>query len=284
MLGWKVGPTVASDTPGGCKGAGVKSPERLLNILGLFSVDRFEWSVEAAARELALSNSSAYAYFKNLVDAGFLTPSRKGRYVIGPAIIEYDRLARISDPLIRAAQAPLNQLVSGPLPAVALLCRLYRMTVMCVEHAASPAARFAVGYERGRPMPLFRGAASKIILAHIPRRKLRRYFDEFAREVAFVGLGDDWGSFKARLREIRNADVYVTMGEVDPGRVGLAAPIFSSEGEIIASVGFVLRDVDFAAHSDVAAELKRNVAATAAMITATLPSLSILNGRAIEDS
>jgi DNA-binding IclR family transcriptional regulator len=126
-------------------------------------------------------------------------------------------------------------------------------------------------------MPLFRGAASKVILAHIPRRKLRRYFDEFAPEVSAIGLGDDWEGFKARLREIRNADVYVTRGEVDPGRVGLAAPIFSSEGEIIASIGLVVRDVDFAANGEVASGLRKGVGAAAQTITATLRSLTTLD-------
>ena len=45
-----------------------------------------------------------------------------------------------------------------------MLCRLYRNQVMCVHQETTPVPPdFAIGYERGRPLPLYRGAASKII-------------------------------------------------------------------------------------------------------------------------
>ena len=91
-------------------------------------------------------------------------------------------------------------------------------------------------------MPLFRGAASKAILAHIERRRLRRYFDEFASDIAKAGLGQTWTEFKACLRRIRATNISITMGELDVGCVGISAPIFSSDGEILGSLSLVVSE------------------------------------------
>ena len=219
----------------------MKTADRVLGILRLFTVDRSEWTVDEAAQELGLSQSTAYEYVRSLVDSGLLIGSKTGRYVIGPAIIEFDRLTRIRDPFIFAARPVLERMTADlPPDTVGLLCRAYRLTVMCVDQFGRAPAESPVSYERGRPMPLFRGSASKIILAHMPRRKLRRYFDQFAAEVADAGMGGDWESFRATLRRLRAAGVCLTEGELDVGRVGVSAPVFSSEGDILGSIGVVL--------------------------------------------
>ena len=112
-------------------------------------------------KELGFSASTAHDYFRSLVLSGLLVAAKAGRYVIGPAIIEYDRLTRTCDPLIESAQPVMQKLTSTlNFPCVSLLCRLYRLTVMCVDQHAAPSTGFVVSYERGRPMSLFRDAAS----------------------------------------------------------------------------------------------------------------------------
>ena len=154
------------------------------------------------------------------MDAGLLVNFAAGRYVIGPAIIEFDRQTRHFDPLIRSAAASLTKLVqTAPVPSVGLLCRIYRLTVICVDQAASPQWQsLAVSYERGRPMPLLRGAASLVIAAHLPTRTLKPYFDNHA------GPADDWDRFRANFRLIRKQGFAVTTGELDAGLTGISAP------------------------------------------------------------
>jgi DNA-binding IclR family transcriptional regulator len=249
----------------------LKTANRVLAVLRLFSIERPDWTVEAAAQELGLSQSTAYEYFKSLVDSGLVVASKPGRYVIGPAIIEYDRLTRSCDPLIANAQPILKELVrSSPIPAVGLLCRLYRLTVMCVDQYTNTTIDFAVSYERGRPMPLFRGAASKVILAHMERRKLRRYFDEFAAEVAEAGMGESWRPFRAALRRIRTAETIVTKGELDAGRVGVSAPVFGPGDEVLGSIGLVLSESDLTEHEGLLAQLELKVRLAGRELSAVL--------------
>lgn len=221
----------------------MKTNRRLLQVLQLFTIDTPEWSIDAAGRKLGLSQSTAYDYFRDLVDAGLLVKSRTGYYIIGPAVIVYDRLTRDCDPIISLAQPLMKSLTeSSGVECVTLLCRLYRMTVLCVAQETIGKTDFAVSYERGRPMPLFRGAASKIILAHVERRKLRRYYDEFAGDIFKAELGRTWTEFKTSLRRIRAANICTTAGELDEGLVGISAPIFSAQGEILGSISLVVSE------------------------------------------
>lgn len=214
--------------------------DRALGILRLFAGEQSEWTVEAAARELGLSQSTAYQYFRSLVDGGLLSTYKTGIYVVGPAIIELDRQTRLRDPLILASHDEMDAL-AGTLSDeddVVLLCRLYKLTVMCIDQRAPAAPRQQVSYERGRPMPLEKGAASKAILAHLPPRVLRRYYDSSYPR----GINPTWAEFRQPLRSIRRAGVCITHGELDPGRVGLSAPVFGPDQEVIGSIGLVLSE------------------------------------------
>lgn len=217
--------------------------DRALAVLRLFAGEQSEWTVEAAARELGLAQSTAYQYFRSLVDGGLLSTYRPGRYVVGPAVIELDRQTRTRDPLILAAGAEMDRLrvsLAGD-DDVVLLCRLYKLTVMCVDQRAPEAPKQTVSYERGRPMPLDRGAASKAILAHLPPRVLRRYYDQTHAN----GEEGDWAEFRRPLRSIRRTGLCITHGELDPGRVGVSSPIFGAEGDVVGSIGLVLSEAAF---------------------------------------
>jgi len=211
-----------------------------LSVLGLFTIERPQWSVEEAAHELGLAVSTAYRYVRSLSEAGILTSYTNGRYVLGPAIIEYDRQLRLRDPLISVA-TPIMQRLAPLLPSncLLLLCRLYHQHVMCIHQEYAQAPNFGVSYERGRLMPLSRGAASKVILAHLPMRVLRAFHARHAGELS-ERLGADWRAVRAALRNIRADGVHVTQSELDPGMMGIAAPLFAPEGAVIGSISIVL--------------------------------------------
>lgn len=218
----------------------MSTSDRLLSVLGLFTIERPQWAVEEAAHELGLAVSTAYRYFRTLSAAGIVTSYSHGRYVLGPAIIQYDRQLRLRDPLIGAA-TPIMRRLAPLLPShcVLLLCRLYHEHVMCIHQEYVELPSFGVSYERGRLMPLSRGAASKVILAHLPLRFLRNFHARHADELR-EKLGADWGTVRAALRNIRAAGVHVTQSELDAGMMGIAAPLFAPEAAVIGSVSIVI--------------------------------------------
>jgi len=221
----------------------VNTVDRTLSILELFTVERPTWAVEEAAKCLGVSTSTAYRYFRSLRKAGLLDSITSSAYVLGPAIIEYDRQVQMLDPTVRLARPVMERLVAQTENAgVALLCRVYRKCVMCVHQEAPTASNIVSSFERGRLMPLFRGAASKIIFVYLPTRSIRWFFTNNPGEIANAGLGADWDAVKSNLRRIRKQGACVTRGEVDRGRVGIAAPIFAANRSVLGSVSMVLSE------------------------------------------
>jgi len=215
----------------------MSTSDRLLAILGLFTVERPDWSVEEAGVTLGLASSTAYRYFQSLNRSGLLTSFGVGRYVLGPTIIRYDWQLRLTDPMISACRFEMDRIAkmaSGEI--VAFLCRLYDDQVMCVHQASVNDPHFALGYERGRPMPLFRGSASKVILANIPARHLRALYRNHATNFADAGLGLDWSEVRANVRKLRSDGYCITNEEVDRGMRGISVPLPSIGNGILGSL------------------------------------------------
>lgn len=218
----------------------MRTSDKVLSILTLFSAERPEWTVEAASSELNLTQTTAYDHFRSLVKAELITSTGQGKYGLGPAVVELDRMVRQTDPLLVYGESMLEELAYlAPANVVTLLCRLYQMKVMCVGQRGQGIPGHSISYERGRLMPLLRGAASKIILANVERRRLRRYYDENAEAISQNMLGQTWDEFRNCLRTIRQQGVLITRGELDEGLVGVSAPVFTAGGEIMGSISFV---------------------------------------------
>lgn len=217
--------------------------DKLLAVFGLFTPEAPEWTVEAAAERLGLGMSTAYRFFRSLSDAGLISTFSAGRYVLGPAIVQLDRQIRLQDPLMRVAQPVMRRVAEElEIPGVMLLCRLFRRQVMCIHQEAFDRPPSTVSYERGRPMPLHRGAVSKIILAHMPARQVRALYEAHAADMEAAGYGPDWDAVKASLRRLRATRVCMSFGELDPGMTGFGTALRNPAGAVDASLGFVLPD------------------------------------------
>jgi DNA-binding IclR family transcriptional regulator len=247
----------------------MSTSDKVLMILSLFSMERSEWTVEQAAQAIGQPVSTTYRHFAVLAKAGLIDSFRGGRYVLGPAAIQLDWLIRKTDPLLRAAR-PAMKFLSGAIngPAVVLLCRLYRDQVMCIDQDIAGNPTFAPSYQRGRPMPLARGAASKIILATLSDRAKKSLQARHGDEFAAAGLGASWAELRASLAAIRDAGYAVTRGEIDKGVVGIAAPILVADDTPIGCVAYVISSEK--ANQNSVEQLARMLKSAAAQITATL--------------
>lgn len=217
---------------------------RMLSVLDTFSEDAPIWTVDNIAAALGYTRATAYRYVGGLCDAGLLTRVAQGTYALGPRIIELDRQIQRCDPLLTVAGPVIESLLHPNRGQVVLLCSLFRETVLCVHQAGHDKA-LALSYARGRPMPLFRGATSKVILACLPERRLTRLYLEHQAEIRKAGLGRTREEFLASLKPIRRQRYSVTHAEVDPGVVGVAVPLFGGEPTVIGSLSVVFSEGRF---------------------------------------
>jgi DNA-binding IclR family transcriptional regulator len=217
------------------------SGDRLLGALALFTIDRPQWTVEAAADQLGVSATTTYRYFKQLTAAGLISPVAGAGYTLGPAIVQMDRQIQATDPMLIAARGVMVELIQHATEgSTVLLCRLFHDRVICMHQVMGRGPQSPVSYERGRPMPLYRGATAKVILAHLPARTLKSLFEHRADEITAAGLGKNFDDFRNALATLRRAGVCVTHSEVDPGRTGISAPIFDREHAVLGSLSLAL--------------------------------------------
>jgi len=225
----------------------VSVANRIFEILRLFVDQKPIWTVEEIIAELGCSSSGAYRAVRLLTNERFLSPISGARYMLGTAFIEYDRSIRMTDQFLSVGGPILKSLVeSFDHSVTGILSRFYRDSVMCVhqeQHSASGEPSYT-SYERGLPMPLFRGATSRVILAALSNRYMRQLYDRHCAEISSSGLGDDWKNFSAGLRQVRQSGSSVTYEEIDKGVVGIAAPVAIERGyndRGIGSISLVLR-------------------------------------------
>src|SRR5262245_14784961 len=209
---------------------------RVNSILRLFTAEKPSWTPEEAAAALAVSLSTAYRQLSALLRAGLLDAVEGSKaYVLGPAIIELDRNIRMSDSLIIAAKPAMRWLAEqAPVASIVLLCRLYRDRVMCIHQEEKPGTAGEVSYERGRLMPLFRGAPSKMIIAQLPSRRLASVVRDARAEGS---VSDEQIPDLEELRRFRRQGFCITRGEVDKGIVGVAVPLPTARRGVAASLG-----------------------------------------------
>jgi len=219
--------------------------DRAISVLKLFTLEKPAWSVEAVSESLEVSVSSAYRYVAALVEAGLLTPSRDGQYVLGPAIIQYDRQIQLTDPLLDASRGVMGDILRyAPPDSVVLLCRLFHDTVLCIHQVVNHPGEAGVSYARGRPMPLLQGATSKIMLPYLPTRDLRQLYKERAAEIQAAGLGGSWADFRGGLSEMRRQGYVITHSEVDLHRIGIGAAVLDEQRRLLGSLSYVIPDTE----------------------------------------
>ncbi|MHB2266034.1 IclR family transcriptional regulator [Aliihoeflea sp. PC F10.4] len=210
------------------------SLERVLSVLEVFTEDRLEWTPEELMETLGYSRPTLYRYLKTLKDAGFLVSHPNAGFTLGPKVVEMDYLLRKSDPIILNGQRQIDRL-TGAYSCTALLVRWFGNKLLCVASACSTPNPLS-SYPRGRPMPLGRGAIARSIVAFLPRRRMLPAIDQMFDEFRAVGLGTTREEIEHAFRKVRKDGVAIAQGEVTPGVVGIAAPVFDTGQSPVASL------------------------------------------------
>jgi DNA-binding IclR family transcriptional regulator len=117
-------------------------------------------------------------------------------------------------------------------------------------HRESGADGLHLAYGRGRPRPLFLGAAPKVILATLPKAKLKRLYENHAQEMASFPLSASWDIFWKTLQKTRKAGYYISKGELEPDVGSIAVPFFDEGPHAVGALALVIpaRRIEFMNH------------------------------------
>ena len=241
------------------------SLERMLQVVDLIEAGDSPVLPGDLMVRLGLTRSTLYRYLKILSDAGLITSFPGVGFALGPRIAELDFRMRNRDPLIIAGRPVMSELVAA-IPGIALLCRRYRDTVLCV-HQERGATSLVSTYERGLARPLFRGAASRIILAYLPPRVIERLHQQESAS------GVSLASLRPVLKEMRRRGWDLTESQVTRGITGIAAPVFDNRGRVLGSLSLSIGRTRIPA--DETAQIAERVMFCARIVSTSLQRTSV---------
>jgi DNA-binding IclR family transcriptional regulator len=202
----------------------------MLAVLDVFKPDNPVCTAEDVSAGLGYSLGTAYRYIRELVASGLLARTETG-FCLGPRIIELDLAIRQCDPVLAASQ-PMMRELRDRFGCDVLLIQFFNDRVV-VSHHVQGDDRITVSYGRGKVMPLFRGAGSKVLLAALPRARQRRLYEAYAGRIAAEGLGEDWKSFRKALDRFETDRYAISIEELDKGNVGVGVPIGGTQHGLV---------------------------------------------------
>ena len=231
----------------------------------MFSDERPEITAADVAESLGVARSTAYRYLQSLGRSGFLTETGRGGFRLGSRILELARIARRGHGLSDICVPEMRKLASEFHQTVLLTKRMGDV-VVCLEREESTEQHVRLSYERGTVLTLNAGASALVLLAWMPDGRVRELMAE-ARLPRYNGNTlCDPDAIVARLGEIRQRGYAVSNAEVDSIVMGIAAPIFHRDDEVLAAVSVVM--ISSLVSAAQVGEIKDRLAAVAAGLSA----------------
>lgn len=209
--------------------------DKVLDILLMFTGERIAITIEDIQSELRLPQSTAYRYVKMLIDKGFLHKSDASQYQLGIALVAMSRNTLYTDRDLRLSVIPSMKRISEATRESVSLMRLMNQQVVCIESIEGQYA-LRVMIERGRVQPIYAGASSKVILAHVDRRIRERLLKEMDLVRFTKTTIADRPTLEHELASIRERGYAVSDGEIDIGARAVAVPLHNHHDEVVAAL------------------------------------------------
>ncbi|MEV6238108.1 IclR family transcriptional regulator [Lentzea sp. NPDC051838] len=200
----------------------VRSVTRALDLLGHFTEQRMVWPVAELARVSGLPKTTVVRLVATLSSTGMLWERPDGQVTVGAGLMRWARLARAAWELPFEVRAVLEALAASSRETVNLYVR-QGFARVCVAQAEGPQTLRHV-VRIGDEMPLWVGAASKILLADAPA-------DVVDAMVERAGEG-----LREQIAEAADEKFAVSHGEREPGASGAAAPVVDAKGRVVAAL------------------------------------------------
>jgi DNA-binding IclR family transcriptional regulator len=192
--------------------------------------DRGEIRADELSTLLGSPVSTVYRYLRTLAEFGFV--DRQGSsYRLGPQLIIGSGANVTAEELIRTTD-PVLRLLAEETGETAVIVRRIGLAAVCLHEVPSTQA-LRVTIPPGDSLSLHGGAFGKALLAFAPQE----IQDEVLSLPAQAGA-PDLDRLTADLAEVVATGVARSIGEVLPGTVAIAVPIFRHDG-IVGTIGVI---------------------------------------------
>ena len=213
----------------------VKSLEKAIRILLSFESTGQSQNITEISEHVSMPVTSLYRFLKTFEKYGFIQSDADGKlYQLGWRLFRLGLLSHNSVDLREAAKPEMVRVAEVTGEPVFLTVRHDNNSV-CIE-SVEGRHRVRLSQRIGTVLPLHAGAAAKVLLAYMsdPARR------DMIRSLDLRTLGPRTirrrTVLEKRVHAVRSRGFDVSKEEVDPGACGVAVPVFSEDGNVIAAL------------------------------------------------
>jgi len=219
------------ETTSGSSSGGPRLVERALDVLTALSEGPRALTV--VAQEVGLSKATVHRILAGLAYRDFVMQSpQTGEYMLGAGSLRLSR--RITDAnggLVALVSPTLSRLRDETGETVVMHARLGRRRVCLAEFESPHPLRYTVGV--GADAPLHVGGAGKVLIAWLPESELTQVLPPDLEALTDFTI-TSWDVLHAELADVRAQGWAESHGERVVGAFALSAPVFSSDGNVVA--------------------------------------------------
>ncbi|MDR1834320.1 MAG: IclR family transcriptional regulator [Fusobacteriaceae bacterium] len=215
----------------------IQSLVRAMELLEVLNGSKSGYSIAFLSAQLDLPPSTIHRLLQTLCATKFVVKDEKSHdYKLGPALIPLGITARKNLHLQNAATPILERLVTVTKEDSYLVIST-GFKGFVLEHIDGPSP-LKVLEDFGFELDLHCGAIRKTLLAYQPPEFIHEYVESVVKSAnAFPKV--EPGVLLENLEKIRKEGVAVSHGDYISNSVGIGAPVFNSDGKIIASIGII---------------------------------------------
>lgn len=212
------------------------SVQKALRLLQAFSMDRPQQSLVELAHATGLSVSTVHRLLATLEAEGFIErDSQNGHYRLAIKMFELGSIVLDGIELNVVGRPVLAKLATDTGDTTYL-------TVLSDDKALCIARIEGLHHSRsqwltiGRHLPLHAGAASKVLLAHLPEDRVRQMLADNPLVPYTDKTITDLETFMSTLPQIRTQGYALSVEEVTVGIIAVAAPVLDYRGQVVAAI------------------------------------------------
>lgn len=205
-----------------------------MQILTLFS-DSPILHVSEIAEKMGQPRSTAYRYVAALKANHLIEEIEEGSgYRLGPKILEL--AASMTRRPLRDVAKPYLAHIGRETGETVILHGLRDQVGVCLEKVDGNQT-LRVSFDRGEASPLHASATGKAIFAYLNLKEQKKIIQSIGLDRFTLTTLTEWRLLKAECERIRGQGYAESEGELIEGTRGIAAPIFSFSGRVVASIG-----------------------------------------------
>lgn len=190
-----------------------------------------------------IPKTSVYRMINSLEEMGFLEKQEDNTYQLGLVFLKYGQLVASRLDIRKIAYPEMIKIHTETKEAVNLIVkeRSEAVYVEKVDHQQKVRLYTAIG----RRSPLYAGACSRILLAHMSVEEIETYIQQTTLQPFAKGTITDSDHLRKVLTQTKHDGFTISFSELENHTAEIAAPIFDATGKVIAGLSIAGIEADY---------------------------------------